>query len=381
MSVAGPRRLHDLLDAVVAIGEGLDLAETLHRITELATELVDARYGALGVLDETGGRLSEFITVGVDDETHVAIGALPEGHGILGLLIVDAKPLRLPDLSEHPDSYGFPPNHPEMHSFLGVPIRIRDQVFGNLYLTEKRTDEVFSDVDEELVIGLAAAAAVAIENARLHQRMGDMALSEDRERIARDLHDTVIQRIFATGLSLQGTTPLVARDPQTAVSRIEAAIGDLDDTVKRIRTTIFALESTRRTRVGLRDRVLGLCRDAAGALGVQPRVTFDGPVDSLATGDVVADVAATLEEALSNIAKHAHATEVHVGLVADEGLTLTVTDDGRGVPEELPSVGNGLRNMAARAERHGGSFALDRRTECGSILRWFVPAHHQTTGR
>ena len=130
-----------------------------------------------------------------------AIGNLPEGHGILGLLIVDAKPLRLPDLKEHPDSYGFPPNHPPMQSFLGVPIRVRDQVFGNLYLTDKKSSEVFTDVDEELVVGLAAAAGVAIENARLHTKLHELALVEDRERIARDLHDTVIQRLFATGMA------------------------------------------------------------------------------------------------------------------------------------------------------------------------------------
>ena len=110
------------------------------------------------------------------------IGNLPEGHGILGTLIIDAKPLRLPDLGEHPDSYGFPPNHPPMQSFLGVPIRLRDEVFGNLYLTDKKSAEVFTDVDEELVVGLAAAAGVAIENARLHAKLHDMALVEDRER-------------------------------------------------------------------------------------------------------------------------------------------------------------------------------------------------------
>ena len=150
-----------------------------------------------------------------DRRRHPAtIGDLPEGHGILGLLILDAQPLRLPDLREHPDSSGFPPHHPPMRSFLGVPVRVRDEVFGNLYLTDKTTAEVFTDVDEELVVGLAAAAGVAIENARLHARVQEFALVEDRERIARDLHDTVIQRLFATGLSLQGTARLVRARPR-----------------------------------------------------------------------------------------------------------------------------------------------------------------------
>src|SRR5687768_2746109 len=207
MDQAGPQRLRQLLDAVLAIGADLDLAGMLRRIIDSAVDLVDAQYGALGVLDESRTRLSQFITAGIDDDARRAIGNLPEGHGILGLLIVDAKPLRLPDLTEHPDSYGFPPNHPPMRSFLGVPIRVRDEVFGNLYLTDKSTAEVFTDVDEELVIGLAAAAGVAIENARLLTRVNDLALSEDRERIARDLHDTVIQRLFATGMLLQSTLP------------------------------------------------------------------------------------------------------------------------------------------------------------------------------
>ena len=121
------------------------------------------------MLDETGTRLAQFITVGIDDDVHALIGDLPEGHGILGSLIVDAKPLRLPDLREHPDSFGFPPHHPPMRSFLGVPVRVRHEVFGNLYLTDKTTAEAFTDVDEELVVALATAAGIAIENARLYE--------------------------------------------------------------------------------------------------------------------------------------------------------------------------------------------------------------------
>src|SRR5262249_52393234 len=158
-------------------------------------------------------RLEDFITVGIDESTHRLIGDLPEGQGVLGLLIVDAQPIRLPDIKKHPNSYGFPPNHPPMTSFLGVPIRVRGEVFGNLYLTEKTSDPEFPEVDEELRVGLAAAAGVAIENARLHNRVQELAVVEDRERIARDLHDTVIQRLFATGLALQATARMARSDP------------------------------------------------------------------------------------------------------------------------------------------------------------------------
>jgi signal transduction histidine kinase len=345
----------------------------LERIVHSAVDLVDATYGALGVLDDTGTRLAQFITVGIDDETHRAIGHLPEGHGILGLLIVDAKPLRLPDLNEHPDSYGFPPNHPPMQSFLGVPIRLRDEVFGNLYLTDKRSSEVFTDVDEELAVGLAAAAGVAIENARLHTKLHELALVEDRERIARDLHDTVIQRLFATGMSLQGAVRLIQTDPEAARGRVDGAVDDLDVTVKHIRTAIFELGQARIDDDGLRQSVLAMVRKTATSLGFEPRVLLDGPVDSGVDKRVAAELLATLQEALSNVARHAHASRVDVELVVDGDVCLRVIDDGVGPPNEATTRGNGLANMAARAEKLGGSLDLQPGPGSGTVLEWRTP--------
>jgi signal transduction histidine kinase len=368
---AGPRSLRQLLDAVLTVGSDLDLSTVLQHIVEAAVALVDARYGALGVLDETRTRLAQFLTVGVDDETHRAIGDLPEGHGILGLLILDPKPLRLPDLHEHPDSYGFPPNHPPMRSFLGVPIRVRDEVFGNLYLTDKTTAEVFTDVDEELVVGLAAAAGIAIENARLHARVGELALLEDRERIARDLHDTVIQRLFATGLALQGASRLQPGPELTA--RIDQAVEDLDLTVKHIRTAIFDLEQVRPRAESLRGRVLAVTAEAAGPLGFQPRVVFDGPVDATVPDAVGIELLATLREALTNVARHAKAGRVDVEVASDGEILLRVTDDGAGPPDGPSPGGHGLPNMARRAEHCGGTLALRPRPEGGTVLEWRVP--------
>ena len=369
--VAGPRGLRRLLDAVLTIGSDLDLAAMLRRIVEAATELVDAKYGALGVLDDTGTRLSQFITVGVDDETHRRIGNLPEGHGILGLLIVDAKPIRLPDLREHPDSFGFPPNHPPMRSFLGVPIRVRDEVFGNLYLTDKTSGEVFTDVDEELVVGLAAAAGVAIENARLHAKLNDLTLVEDRERIARDLHDTVIQRLFATGLSLQATVRLVRTDPVAAIERVIAAVDDLDLTVKHIRSAIFGLESTRPSSDGLRSQVAAMAREAGRSLGFDPTLLLDGPIDSAVDASLTADVQSTLREALSNVVRHSRATRVEIELSAGDDVQLRVTDDGVGYGHG--ELGNGVRNMTARAEARGGELTIEHGQRGGTVLTWRVP--------
>ncbi len=163
-------RLAALLDAVVAISSDLDLPEVLERIVRAACRLVRVKYGALGVPSPDGERLVEFVTYGVTPEERAAIGDPPRGHGVLGLLISDPKPLRLKDIRAHEKSAGFPPNHPVMRTFLGVPVRIRDQVFGNLYLSEKHNGEEFTEADESMLVALAAAAGVAIENARLYER-------------------------------------------------------------------------------------------------------------------------------------------------------------------------------------------------------------------
>jgi signal transduction histidine kinase len=356
----------------VAIGTDLDLTATLKRIVEAATELADAHYGALGVLDPTRTFLAEFLTVGIDDESRAEIGDLPKGHGILGLLIREPHAIRLPDLREHPDSFGFPLHHPPMRSFLGVPVMVRGEVFGNLYLTDKRSDDAFSDIDEELVVALASAAGVAIDNARLHARVRDLALLEDRERIAMDLHDTVIQQLFAVGLSLQATLRLL--DPEVA-RRVQLAVDDLDTTIKRIRSTIFALDAPVQLAgaESLRRRVVTLISGLTPTLRVEPRMFFDGAVDALTDEHIAEELLAVLREALSNVARHAEASEVDVHLVAAGGrLTLCVEDNGIGPPDAL-GEGRGLRNMTARAEHLAGTFTLTPRAPTGTRLEWSVP--------
>lgn len=368
-------QLRRLLDAVVSVGSELDLRAVLRRIVEAATELVCARYGALGVLDPTGTRLAEFITVGLSDERVAAIGHPPEGHGILGLLIVEPRPRRLARVSDHGDSYGFPPNHPPMSTFLGVPVMVRGEAFGNLYLTEKQGGEPFSEVDEELVVALAAAAAVAVENARLHARVAELALLEDRERIARDLHDNVIQRLFATGLALQGAVRLAER-PEVA-RRITEAVDELDTTVRQIRSTIFDLHTAVASGRSLRRELLDLCAEAATPLGFEPVVRFDGPVDTVVPADVAEHVLAVAREAVSNAARHARATrvEVEVGASPDGSrVWIGVDDDGVGIPDGAArSGGYGLANLTARARRLGGTTSATARHGGGTSVRWQAP--------
>lgn len=381
--------LRRLVGAVVGLGADLDIEVVLRRIIETATVLVDARYGALGVLDEVGTHLDRFLTVGIDDERRREIGDLPEGHGILGLLIVDPRPIRLPDLSAHPESFGFPPGHPPMTSFLGVPIFIRGAVYGNLYLTDKNGGGKFTATDEELAIGLAAAAAVAIENVRLHARVREMDQVTDRERIARDLHDTVIQRLFATGLSLQGTSRLI--DRPEARDRVEAAIDELDLTVREIRTAIFELQPSGATEESLRRRLLAVCRSSADALGAEPACRFEGPVDVVLDADLSAQVEAVVREGLANVARHAlgSTTTVTVTAVpssvaegAPTGTTgsveVVVADTGPG-PGELRPGGHGLANLLARASERGGRSTLEPGPAGGSVLRWSVPVRRPTS--
>lgn len=367
-------QLRRLLDAIVTIGGDLDLEVVLRRVVETAVDLVGAKYGALGVLDRERTHLVEFVTVGLDAHERSMIGEPPKGHGILGLLIVDPRPIRLPDLTRHPDSFGFPPGHPPMTSFLGVPILVGGKAFGNLYLTDKLGGGPFDEDDEQMAVGLAAAASVAIDNARLHARVREIDLVEERERIARDLHDTVIQRLFATGLSLQAALRFMTR-PE-AIERTQRAVDHLDETVREIRTAIFDLHQRAQERSGtdgFRRQVLDLGTELGDALGFVPTFRFDGPLDTVVGPDVAEHAIAVVREGLANVARHAGASRADVTVELDgDVLRVDVVDDGVG-PRAGRSTGHGVANVVERAHALGGSAALVAGVEGGSRLSWTVP--------
>jgi len=350
----------------------LDLPALLHHIVEEARSMTNARYGALGVLDEEGTGLAQFITVGLPIEEVERIGAPPTGKGVLGLLIVDPKPIRLSDLSSHPESFGFPANHPSMESFLGVTIRVRGRSYGNLYLTEKMGWSEFTRDDEALVAALSIAAGFAIENARLHQRAQEVAVYEERDRLARDLHDTVIQRLFAVGLSLQSmaSTP----SAEQIVDRLDGAIRDIDDTIRQVRTTIFGLGSAGFGR-GIRATVLSLVRELTPVVGSNIEVSFHGPVDSAIPDRVAEHLLATVREALTNIGRHAEATKARLDLTVAKGVcSLEVVDNGRGIGDQPSGQGGlGLVNLRSRAEKLHGSFTVESPAGGGTSLTWQVP--------
>ncbi|MGW2618983.1 sensor histidine kinase [Streptomyces sp. NPDC001500] len=534
-------RVHSLLEAVLSVGRELDLEQALHSIVEAAASLVDAEYAALGVIGPDGKRLSAFHTVGVSAEEIARIGPYPEGHGILGELIRHPEPLRLAKLSDHPASYGFPAHHPPMNTFLGVPIRVRDHVFGNLYLTEKRGGAQFDEEDVSVTQTLAVAAGVAIDNARLYEesrlrerwlranaeithslmsgrdraevlaliaerageitgsalaavavpmedtgalaveiavgmdaeahrglvlpmdsslmglafsgaspvssadvgrddrislepprfdglgpavavpigtgsagprgvvllarKAGDpvfsvteteplkafagqaalamelaerredaeeVAVLKDRDRIARDLHDLAIQRLFATGMTLQSAGRFI--EHEEAAERVVRAVDDLDETIKIIRSTIFGLRTREGAgEAGLRARAVRVVGEAAPVLGFAPSVRMEGLLDTDVPKEIADHVVAVLSEALTNIARHAHADRADVLLATDgRQLRLSVTDNGRGIP--AGGRRSGLRNMAERAEQLGGGLELGSPDGGGTTLTWRVPA-------
>ena len=367
--IGDPDQLQALLDAVLLIETDVELPAVLRHIVEVACSLVDARYGALGVIDETGTSLSEFVTVGFAQETIDEIGHLPEGAGILGLLILDPNPMV--DLSQHPDSAGFPAGHPPMRSFLGVPVKVGDRVFGNLYLTEKLGAAEFSEADKELIGALASAAGIAVENARLHVRVRSLTVAADRERITRDLHDTVIERLFTTGLTLQSSLPLI-ENPEV-VGRIETAISDLDDTIRQVRTTIFGLEPPPTGERGVRARVLEICAEVSRSLGFEPEVRFVGPIEGRVPDRTATELLPTLREVLSNVARHVQASQAEIEVSVRDDLHLRVLDDGVGTDPSHQSTGKGLANMRQRAEALGASFRFLGRDGGGTEVSWRVP--------
>ncbi|WP_402468731.1 sensor histidine kinase [Isoptericola aurantiacus] len=527
-----------LLDAVLSVGRGLELEPTLQRLVQTAADLVDARYAALGILGDDG-LIAQFLTVGLTEDEIRAIGPYPRGRGLLGELIEHPVPLRLPDLSADPRSVGFPDHHPPMRSFLGVPLRVHGSAFGNLYLTDKRGGGEFTARDQRLVEGLATAASVAVENARLYDEArlrerwahGDdeisrrvlegeapaavldavarealqvatadvallatvaddapdhllvrsahgpgtdglvgttvpfegtfaaeaytsgrplvlrdgsalprdtlsahpsdiigplaalplggpgrtagvlsvgrrrgtppfprvvvdaltafaaqaavalelaerrqdaerLAVVRDRDRIARDLHDLAIQRLYATGLSLEGVGRRL-RDRDDA-DRVARAVTDLDETISLIRTTIRGLQPSAggMRRVGLRSRLVAEVDAASHALGFTPALRTSGPVDTVVPPDVAANLVAVVREALSNVARHSGAGRTDVELSVDDGVVLTVVDDGCGIPSD--ATPSGLANLERRAAELGGSFGVERRLP-GTELRWSVP--------
>jgi signal transduction histidine kinase len=254
-----------------------------------------------------------------------------------------------------------------------VPLSSFGGWVGTLAVARSAGAPAFTDAELDLVRLFATQAGVVLELEQSREQVMRLSVLEDEERIARDLHDTVIQRLFATGLSLQSVSRL-AHD-ETLHRRIVSAVDDLDDTIRHIRTVIFGLgRSLTDASSGLRSRTVELCAEAARALGFEPRVLFDGPVDTAVGPSLADDVVAVLRESLSNVSRHARAQSVSVEVaVHRSNLTLVIVDDGVGKAGTPSTGGRGLGNMGARASALGGSFALDSKPGGGTRVTWSVP--------
>jgi signal transduction histidine kinase len=368
-----------LIEAGMILASELSLGAVLQRIVELAVDVTRARYGALGVLTPDGKRIEEFITVGVTPEERAAIGDPPTGHGILGLLIREPHPLRLHEIAADPRSVGFPPNHPPMGSLLGLPVMARGRVFGNIYLTEKQGAEEFDEEDQRGLEVLAAQAGIAIENARLREEteraareLRRLEVFDERERIAKELHDGVIQSLFAVGMGLQGTVAL-AKDDQIA-ARLESAVEEIDHAIRDLRNYIFGLRPGILADRQLAQALRSLGEEFADRTDVVIVVTVDESVAS-ELAPLAADVVQITREALSNVGRHAAATTCRVSLRRDPSgaAELMIDDDGTGFdPHEVPE-GMGLRNLSERLEALGGTLTVDGTSGEGTTLLATIP--------
>ena len=348
--------------ATRAIAGELDLDRVLQMIVDGVRDLVQARYAAIGIVDGRG-RIDRFITSGITTAERIAIGDAPVGRGLLGLIIREAQSYRIAEIGSHPLASGFPPHHPPMTSFLGVPVRTGGEPIGNIYLTDKRGAPEFSEQDQRLVEMFAVHAEIAIQNARLHSRVQRLAVLDERLRIGRDLHDGIIQGLYAVALSLEDVPDMMAIDPVDAMSRVDRAIDRLNTSIGEIRGFIMDLGSDAND-VALSARMAALTDELLLTSG--GRLALDHELDEAdAASDGLSFEAASqllliAREALSNAIRHSRATRVRLSVRVEDGsAVLMVQDDGVGFdPAVPPPAGHlglaNLRDRTAAVERESG---------------------------
>ena len=367
------RRLNEVAKMLVS---ELDLEEVLDRVLELARDLTGARYAALGILDEGKSALERFLTVGIDAETRKAIGPLPRGRGILGELIRNPQPLRIEKISADARSYGLHPNHPPMKTFLGVPILVRGEPYGNLYLTEKQAGGPFDERDEELVVMLSQWAAVAIANARSVAseglRRSIEAAEQERKRWARELHDETLQELGGLKVLLEarmrGGEPLPPQVLERAVQRVDAAIDRLQEIIADLRPA--ALDE-----LGLAAAIEALVErtNADARLRIATSFELEGSGTRL-DASLESTIYRLAQEALRNVAKHAGASEVELTLrQGGAEVELYVRDDGCGFDPAQGTRGRGLLGMHERALLAGGSLSIESSSGAGTTLVATLP--------
>ena len=367
------RQLDALNQAAMLVARDLAMERALQHIIDAARELVNARYGALGVPNREG-YLTAFITSGVAKADVDDMGPLPKGHGLLGALIRDRKPIRLAAMGQDPRFQGFPGPHPQMSSFLGVPILAGDEVLGNLYLTDRLDGLPFTEEDQEFVERLADHAALAIQNAHLYEQVERLAVLEERTRIGMDLHDGVIQSIYGVALTLESARMTLPDPAHESSQLVEMAMHGLEDAIRDIRSFILDLRP-RRFRGDLSTGLSQLVREFQANALVPVELHVPDDLASLPPGMARAAFLTT-QEALANVARHAKATAATLTVELVDGFFhLVLVDNGVGfdVRDHSRRIGHGLANMQARAEALGGRFELHSAHGSGTTIRVLLP--------
>lgn len=368
-----PSRALEALDAATrGIAGVLDVDRVLQLIVDRVRDLAEAQYAALGIVDEAG-IIERFITSGISDEGRAAIGPLPRGHGLLGLIIREGRSYRIPEISRHRDSYGFPPNHPSMTSFLGVPVTVKGRSVGNLYLGNKLGAPEFAASDQRLVEMFARHAGIAIDNARLHGRVQQLAVMEERERIGNDLHDGIIQGLYAVSLSLEDVPDIMDEDRDDAAARVDRAIDGLNAAIRDIRNFIVGLGPEIAAGGGLAAGLAALADDLVMSTTIDVEVELAGatPVEGEMDDDLISQYLLIAREALSNVARHSGATRASLRMTNDGDRTeLVIADNGRGFdPAAERSSGHlGLANMRQRASAIGATVEIESEIDAGSRI-------------
>lgn len=371
------RALVALNRAALAIAGELDVDKVLQLIADSAREVVGAEYAALAVGDwrvPGPGNVHRFVVSGMGRDEISNVIHWPHGRGLLGAVIHGQEPIRLKHIHDDPRSVGYPKGHPPVEGFLGVPIIGSGETLGNLYLTNKQEGLEFSAADQQLIEMLAAHAAVAIQNARLYAQVERLAILEERTRIGMDLHDGVIQSIYAVGLTLESTRLALPDDADEVSSLLDVAIEGLNDAIRDIRNFILDLRP-RRFAGDVQQGLAQLVREFQANTMVPVSVDFPERLEDLPL-PIGRAIFLTTQEALANIARHARAKSVILSLkYADKSVTLTVQDNGRGfdVTNESLRVGHGLANMQARAESLHGSFLIEATLHKGTTLLMSLP--------
>jgi signal transduction histidine kinase len=357
----------------------LDLDRVLQLITDRVRELAHAEYSALGIVDQEGG-IERFITSGITRAERERIGPPPHGHGLLGVIARQTHPVRVHDIATDPRRYGFPLNHPQMHTLLGVPVGAKGKSIGRLYLTNKLPFGDFTEDDERMVEMFALHAGIAIENARLHDQVQRLAIVEERERIGRDLHDGIIQSIYAVGLSLEDVPDLMTDEPDEARARVERAIDSLDQSIRDIRNFIFGLRPELLEQAGLVGGLAALADEFRVNSMVDVDLDTADARDADLSPELIGQLLSIGREALSNIARHSKATRGSVRVqTADDLVRLIISDNGVGFDPATPrGIGHqGLVNMRARASSVGGRLEVE--SEPGAGTRIIVEAPRRET--